>query len=112
MGPWEPEHLTGDLMLLFPEKNTRRFYFGVGGSSFSSALPDSVTLDVGPSIFNHMPDKLEFALGQEAILAVGVQSDEVMGFDAPDMQGFLEENLRLGKYERILVYMVRFTPIQ
>ena len=113
LGRWGGHQtLKGDLLFMFQGRETRRCYIFLGNTGVAPELPASITLDVGASVFNHMPDKFELPIGEEAIIAVQVQSDEVRGLDASSMQDYVDENVRLGKYERILVYKVRFTPME
>ena len=110
LGRWGPEHLSGDLLLMFPTQSTRKCYFSVGSSAVTSELPASVDLGSGAGLSKRVPDEIEFQLGEDAILAVEIQSDETTGGSAAGMQEYVDENVRLGKYERILVFKARFTP--
>ena len=110
LGRWSGDHLLADLLIMLPGRESRQCYLNIDNSGVASQLPDDTQIDVGAGAYVHAPQELVIQLGDATILAVEIYSDEMVGASADSTEDCVEENIKLGKYSRILVYKVRITP--
>jgi len=105
---WTGPDLHGELLMLLPKLPSDRYYFGIGQSAAVGRLPGDVGLSGAP-FYTRVANSIQFRLGDAITLAFAVDSDEVRGLSADDLDDVVRENLRLGKYRRMLVYKARFS---
>ena len=106
---WSGERLVGYVLLMLPGEGKRQYCFGVGNIVSWGNAPESMQVHNETGGSQRVPERIECQLGETITIAVEIYSDETTGADSDSIEDYVEENLRLGKYERIRVYKARFS---
>lgn len=110
LGRWTahvPGDIAGDILIMLPRAPSWKSHFSVGSSTVRSIAPPDMESKLTGTMYPYTPDRIEFQDGEPAVLAVDVYGDSVTGFPTlPDMDKYIDRNLRAGDYELIRVYRV------